>query len=132
VAKISLKSSGLTHTIIGAAMEVHRSLGPGYLESICRNALLHELQLRGIETTSELQVEITYKDLIVGKHRLDLFVGGMVVVELKAITGIGVAHMAQVLSYLKAVRSDSGLVINFGEESLRWKRIINKPRIERI
>ena len=126
---VLLPSSALTQSIIGASMEVHRSLGPGFLESIYKKALLHELHLRQLATTCEFEVEIAYKDQIVGKHRLDLFVEGQVVVELKAITSIGVVHMAQILSYMKAVRAGAGLIINFGEERLRWKRIINQPRI---
>jgi GxxExxY protein len=132
VAYSSLNSEDLTYLIIGAAMEVHTTLGPGFLESIYRNALLHELQLRALATQCELCVEVGYKDQIVGKHRLDLLVENSVVVELKAVTGINAVHMAQILSYMRAVHVDTGLVINFSEDSLRWKRIINKPRIERI
>ncbi len=128
----SLNSDKLTRPIIGAALEVHRTLGPGFLESIYRNALLHELQLRGMAIQCELGVEIGYKELVVGKHRLDLLVEGAVVIELKAVAGISAVHVAQILSYMRAVRVDTGLVINFGEDSLRWKRILNKPRIERI
>ncbi len=120
----SLNSDRLTRPIIGAAIEVHRTLGPGFLESIYRNALLHELQLRGMATQCELGVEVGYKELVVGKHRLDLLVEGIVVVELKAVAGINAVHIAQILSYIRAVRMDTGLVINFGEDSLRWKRIL--------
>ena len=109
VATLVLKSSELTH-----------------------NALIHELQLCGIPTSYEVQVEVLYKNLIVGKHRLDLLIDGQVVIELKAIAGITSMHIAQVLSYMKAVGSDTGLIINFGDESLRWKRLIRKPRIERV
>src|SRR5262245_8524936 len=113
-------------------MEVHTTLGPGFLESIYRNALLHELQLRGLSTQCELSVEVGYKDQIVGKHRLDLLVENSVVVELKAVAGISAIHIAQILSYMRAVNAETGLIINFSEDSLRWKRLINKPRIERI
>jgi GxxExxY protein len=132
VAYSPLKSDDLTYHIIGAAIEVHTTLGPGFLESIYRKALLHERQLRGMATQSELRVEVDYKNQIVGRHRLDLIVEGTVVVELKAVARITPVHMAQILSYMTALGVDRGLVFNFGEDSLRWKRIINKPRIERI
>jgi GxxExxY protein len=132
VAYSSLNSDKLTRPIIGAAIEVHTILGPGFLESIYRKALLHELQLRGMATQSELPVEVSYKNQIVGNHRLDLIVDGVVVIELKAVTAISPAHLAQILSYMRALDIDTGLVFNFGEDRLRWKRILNKPRIERM
>src|SRR5713226_6588494 len=113
-------------------MEVHRALGPGFLESIYRNALLHELRLRNMSTKAEIEVQVAYKDLIVGRHRLDMLVEDDVIIELKAISGINDIHIAQVLSYMKATRLEIGLIINFGEESLVWKRLIKKSRIERI
>ena len=122
----------LTHAIIGAAMEVHREMGPGFLESIYRKALLHELRLRDILTRAEVEVRIGYKDLIVGKHRIDVVVNDLVVVELKAVSMIMDIHVAQILSYLKATGLAVGLILNFGEESLVWKRLIKKPRITRI
>ena len=109
-------------------MDVHSALGPGFLESIYKNALLHELRLRGIAAKPELEVEIAYKDLIVGRHRLDLFVADEVVVELKAISGIAEIHVAQALSYMKATHVEVGLIINFGEESLTWKRLIKSVK----
>jgi GxxExxY protein len=109
-------------------MEVHRSLGPGFFESIYRNALLHELHLRGLQTSCEVEVPILYKDVLLGKHRLDLFVSGQIVVELKAVAGINPVHLAQTLSYLRAVNAEVGLVINFSGTSLFWKRILNKIR----
>jgi len=122
----------LTRAIIGAAMEVHREMGPGFLESIYRKALLHELRLRNIPTRAEVGVRIGYKDLIVGKHRIDVVVNDLVVVELKAVSMIMDVHVAQVLSYLKATGMAVGLILNFGGESLVWKRLIKKPRITRI
>ena len=89
----------LTRTIIGAAMEVHRELGPGFLEAIYKNALLHELCLLGIPASTEVEVHVVYKDHAVGKHRLDIVVEGKVIVELKAISGIGQIQLAQTLSY---------------------------------
>jgi GxxExxY protein len=126
-----VKSEGLTHSIIGAAMEVHRMLGPGFLESIYKNAVLHELRLRGLEAKSELEIQVAYKGFLVGRHRLDIIVANEVIVELKAINAInaiGDIHIAQTLSYMKAMRIEVGLVINFGEDSLSWKRLISRRR----
>jgi GxxExxY protein len=121
----------LTHTILGAAIEVHRTLGTGFLESIYRNALLHELHLRGLSMKSELEIQVPYKDLVVGRHRLDILVEDVVVVELKAVSQIIDIHIAQAISYLRATGSEIALIINFGEQSLSWKRLINNPRIPR-
>ena len=118
----------LTHTIIGASMEVHRALGPGFLESIYRKALLHELTVRGLSARTEVEIQVQYKNLIVGKHRLDILVESIVVVELKALNGIAPIHLAQVLSYLKAADVRIGLLINFGEDQLQFKRLIRSIR----
>src|SRR5215471_665158 len=121
----------MTHTILGAAMEVHRTLGTGFLESVYRNALLHELDLSGLSTKSEVEVQVPYKDLVVGKHRLDIVVENVVIIELKAVNQIIDIHFAQAISYLRATNSEVALIINFGEQSLSWKRLINNPRIRR-
>ena len=105
------------------------ALEPGFLESIYRNAVLHELGLRGISTKAEMEVRVAYKDLVVGRHRLDIVVEDEVIVELKAIGGISPVHIAQALSYMKATGLEAGLIINFGEDSLVWKRLLKKPRI---
>ena len=123
-----MKSEGRTHAITGA-MEVHRPLGPGFLESIYRNALLHELRLRGISAKAEMEVRVAYKDLVVGRHRVDLVVEDEVIIELKAINGIADIHMAQAISSMKATGLEVGLIINFGEDSLVWKGRIRKPRM---
>jgi GxxExxY protein len=119
----------ITENIIGAAMEVHRALGAGFLESIYRNALARELSLRGLSVEIEREVVVTYKDFVVGRHRLDLVVEGAVIVELKAASAILAIHTAQALSYIRATGIPLSLVVNFGESSLTWKRLI-KTRIE--
>jgi GxxExxY protein len=119
-----VQSAALTERIIGAAMEVHRHLGPGFLESIYKHALLHELELRNLSTKTEFEVHITYKDRPIGKHRLDIIVEETVVVELKAVSAFNEVHMAQALSYLRATNLELALIFNFGEPSLVWKRLI--------
>lgn len=115
----------LTRAIIGAAMEVHRTLGPGFLESIYGRALSRELSLRGFFTTSEFEVQIRYKEFVVGRHRMDLVVENKVIVELKATQSIAEIHLAQALSYMKATSLSVSLIVNFGEPSLTWKRLVS-------
>ena len=105
-------------------MEVHTLLGPGFLEAIYKNALLHELQLHGLDVTTELEVPVTYKNQIVGTHRLDIVVEGKAILEVKAVNAISEYHVAQTLSYLTATRIELGLILNFGCPSLSWKRLI--------
>ena len=80
-------------------MEVHNFLGPGFVESIYQRALLHELALQGLPAETERQIDILYKDELVGKHRLDVIVSRLAVVELKAVSGVADLHLAQALSY---------------------------------
>ena len=105
-------------------MEVHNRLGPGFLESIYKHALLHELGLREVSTETEREVEVLYKDFPVGRHRLDIVVEQTVILELKAINGINDLHKAQALSYLAATGLELALIINFGQPQLVWKRLI--------
>ena len=104
----------LTEQIIGAAIEVHRELGPGLLESAYQRALAHELRLRDIEFEEQKLCPITYKDLLIeDAYRLDFLVGGLVVVELKTVDALLDVHDAQVLTYLKFSRCRIGLLLNF-------------------
>jgi GxxExxY protein len=109
----------LAEAVIGAAIEVHRALGPGYLEDVYEQALKVELNLRGIEYESQVPISLTYKGYPVGATRLDLLVGGELVVELKAIEALGEIHKAQVISYLKASGKRLGLLINFNVPLLK-------------
>jgi GxxExxY protein len=114
----------LTGKIIGAALEVHTSLGPGFLESIYKHALLRECQLRALLTQTEVEVPVSYKGFPVGKHCLDLVVDELVVVELKAVNAINDVHKAQTISYLAATGLEVALILNFGAARLLWKRLI--------
>jgi GxxExxY protein len=118
----------LTREIIGAAMEVHRTLGPGFVESIYRNALVRELLSSGLKLESEWEVPVTYKNHVVGRHRLDLVVESRVIVELKAVGVIVDVHLAQALSYMKATNMELSLIINFGGPRLTWKRLIKTQK----
>ncbi|MGH8750962.1 MAG: GxxExxY protein [Burkholderiales bacterium] len=111
-------SNDLTEKIIGAAIEVHRVLGPGLLESVYEEALCHELTLRQISFQRQVAVNVTYKDLLIQGQRLDLLVDSEVVVEMKAIRNLPEVATAQTLSYLKATGLRCALLINFGEKRL--------------
>lgn len=116
----------LAHAVIGAAIEVHRLLGPGFLESVYEEALCVELRLRGISFVSQPVMAVDYKGHIVGESRLDLLVGDSLIVELKAIDALAPIHTAQVISYLKATGHQLGLLINFNVSVLKdgIKRIV--------
>jgi GxxExxY protein len=92
----------LAHAVIGAAIEVHRHLGPGFLESVYQKALEIEFRLRGIPAQPQYHLDLTYKEEPVGEDRLDFVVGGTLVVELKAVDALAPIHRAQVISYLRA------------------------------
>ena len=119
-----MKSEAVTREIIGAGMEVHRVLGPGYLESIYQSAMIRELGSRGIPVQTQMAVEIFYKGQRIGLHRLDLIVAHEVVVELKCVSKLAEIHRAQTISYLKATGIPVGMVLNFAGTSLTWQRII--------
>jgi GxxExxY protein len=98
---------------IGCAVAVHRALGPGYLESIYRNAMRVELLTCGLTVDEERCVDVIYRDEMVGRQRIDVIVAGVIILELKAIDQIESVHTAQVVSYLHAAKLRAGLLINF-------------------
>ncbi|MEX2114167.1 MAG: GxxExxY protein [Pirellulales bacterium] len=103
----------MTELIIGAAIEVHRILGPGLLESIYEEALAVELELRGIASQRQVTVDVVYKDRIIKGQRLDLLAAGEVVVEVKSLFNVPEFALSQVLSYLRATGLKRGLLLNF-------------------
>ena len=108
------ETNQVTEKIIGAAIEVHRELGPGLLESAYQRALAHELRLRDISFEEQKSCAVRYKDLLVDDaYRLDFLVNGSVVVELKTVDALLDAHDAQVLTYLKFTGCHVGLLMNF-------------------
>jgi GxxExxY protein len=116
----------LARRVIGAAIEVHRTLGPGYLESVYEKALALELEAQGVSCNRQPTVGIDYKGRVVGEAKLDLLVAGRLIVELKAVEALLPIHQAQVISYLKATQQQLGLLINFNVRVLRdgVKRIV--------
>jgi GxxExxY protein len=111
-------SDELTEKIIGAAIEVHRILGPGLLESVYEEALCVEMQLRGISFRRQVEIDVNYKGHLIKGQRIDLMVADEVIVELKSVTHLPEVAIAQALSYLKATGRRRGLLINFGERKL--------------
>lgn len=120
-----------TYAIIGAAMEVHRELGPGFLEAVYQDALALELTLRGMPFERERILPVRYKGrLMPSVYRADFICFGEVIVETKAVDALAGIHEAQTINYLKATRLQRGLLINFGASSLQHKRLvhsINRP-----
>ncbi|GAA4012122.1 GxxExxY protein [Hymenobacter fastidiosus] len=118
----------LTHRIIGCAMMVHRTLGNGFQEVIYQRSLAVELERAGLIFAREIEMPIFYQDVQVGARRVDFLVEQTVLVELKALTELNLSHYAQIINYLEAYHLEVGLLINFGEASLKHKRFLkNQP-----
>jgi GxxExxY protein len=120
------KYSELTSKIIGCTMTVHKALGNGFQEVIYQRALEIEMCLAGIEFSREFEMPIFYREEQIGTRRVDFLVEGVISVELKAITKLENVHFAQAINYLEAYNLEIGLLINFGETSLNFKRLTNK------
>jgi GxxExxY protein len=116
---ISPEDERLAYDAIGAAIEVHRVLGPGFLEKIYERALLHELALRGIPVTAQQEIFVPYKGIRIPGQQLDLLIGDRVILELKAVAEVSPVHEAQLLSYLKACNLRLGILINFNCRTLK-------------
>ena len=119
-----LEHEKLTEKIIAAAINVHKSLGPGFLESVYEKALSIEFEACNIPYQKQWEIPITYKNQETGKHRFDMFVFNRFVVELNAIKEVTNEHFTIVRSYLKTVEQKHGLILNFSRSTLEIKRII--------
>jgi len=119
-----------SYQVIGACMAVHRELGKGFLEAVYQEALEEEFKLKNIPYIREHQLEIVYKNKILKKkYQADFICYGEIIVELKALTELSSVHQSQLINYLKATKFKLGLLINFGQNSLESKRVINKSYI---
>jgi len=116
----------ITHNVIGCAMEVHSILGNGFQEVVYQRALSIEMNLRGIEHQREFEMPLFYKGFDVGGRRVDFLVAGEISVEIKAIINLEDVNLAQAKNYLEAYNLQTGLLINFGSNSLQFKRLFNK------
>ena len=120
--------SEITSEILNIAFEVHRIIGPGFAESVYQRAMVVECNLRDVETDPEIELPIFYKNIKVGSRRADLLIKKKVIVELKAVIELNDIHLAQAINYLEAFNLEVGLLLNFGNKSLQYKRIID-PRL---
>ena len=120
------KYSELTSKIIGAAMEVHSYLGNGFQEVIYQRALSYELELRKIGHAREVEMDVMYKEFLVGSRRVDFLIDEKISVEIKALTQLEPVHLAQAINYLEAYNLEIGLLINFGETKLKFHRLENR------
>jgi GxxExxY protein len=126
IKKTSEEFNDCTSKIIGCAMRVHSTLGNGFQEVIYQRALEIEMRLEGLEFQREMEMPIFYRDEQIGTRRVDFFVDGEIMVELKAIIQLEDVHLAQAINYLEAYNMKTGLLINFGSKSLQFKRLLNK------
>ncbi len=123
-----LELSSISERVIGAAIAVHRELGPGFIESVYEMALAVEFDVCGIRYERQKPVSISYRAVHVGEHRLDFLIEGCLVVELKAVKALEDVHFAIVRSYLKATSHEHGLILNFSTLPLTIKRVIREHR----
>jgi GxxExxY protein len=122
---IRMEYEELTHKIIGCAMEVHKKLGNGFQEVIYQRALAIEMQFQGLEFEREKSMSIYYRNYDIGTRRVDFFVEEKIMVEIKARLELDDAHLNQAMNYLEAYNMKIGLLINFGSNSLQFKRVHN-------
>ena len=114
----------LSYRVMGAIFEVHKELGPGFIESVYEKALLLDLTSRGMKGDVEKIFDLTYKGKKVGTHRLDLIVEDKIVVELKTVERFAPHHTAQLLSYLKASGQRLGILVNFSKAEVESRRVV--------
>ena len=124
MAEVNLLHNELTREIIGAAMEAHKTLGSGFLESVYEEALAIEFNFRKVPYERQKGIDVFYKGLLAKQFICDFLVGEKILVELKALKVITGVEEAQILNYMKATGLEVGLLINFGEQSLNYKRFI--------
>jgi GxxExxY protein len=122
---LSAEEDALTERIIGAAITVHKQLGPGMLEGLYQKALGVRLEEVGLPYQREVPFTVRYNGRVVGEHRLDLVIERKVVIELKAVEALSQLHKAQLLTYLRTSGLTIGLLINFGTELIQVKRVLN-------
>ena len=127
--KDEYKYSAITEQIIGCAMKVHNTLGNGFQEVIYQRALALELSNAGLEYAREVEMPIHYNGQEIGTRRADFLIDGIIMVELKALTGLEDVHIAQGLNYLEAYKLEIGLLINFGSKKLEFKRLTNERKL---
>jgi len=114
----------LSYQIMGGIFEVHKELGPGFLESVYEKALIEEFTKKAMKVETQRVINVIYKGKKIGVHRLDLVVEGKVVVELKTVERFSTYHTAQLLSYLKAGGYKLGILVNFSKAKVEYRRVV--------
>lgn len=112
----------LIKTVIECSKNIRKHLGPGYLESVYKNSMLVELNKRGLVYEVEKPIDVYYDGVLVGEFKADIVIEGILILELKAVQSLHMAHEIQLVNYLTATGVDNGLLINFGSEELQFKR----------
>lgn len=115
----------LANKVIGVAIDIHKSLGPGFTEKIYAKAVVHDLQENGIQCETEKSIQIRYKNLLLGQQRIDLIAEDELIIEFKNVPKIQGVHLKQMLSYLKVANKRLGLILNFNNSQLEIKRVAN-------
>ena len=123
-----MEEKELTGKIIGCAMKVHSTLGPGFLESVYQKAMAHELQKAGLRVECETPITVHYDGVVVGEFSVDMLVEQNIIIELKANHALAPANEVQLVNYLTATGIEIGLLLNFGAERLEYKRKIRTYR----
>lgn len=121
--KKEFERDALTREVIRCIIKVHRTLGPGFLESVYRKALLVELRNQGLLAETEKEITVYYQGSEVGIHRLDILVQNSIIIELKTVDSLGKIHYAQIRSYLKAANLEVGILVNFAKERADFRRV---------
>lgn len=116
----------LTEQIIGTAMKIHNTLGPGFVEKIYAKAMAYEFKKSKIKFVEETEIRVKYETMELGYQRVDFLVEDEVIVELKCVGELNNIHLAQMLSYLKTADKRVGLILNFADNKLGIKRMVNK------
>lgn len=112
----------LIRMVMDCAVLIRRQLGPGYLESVYKNAMIVELRKHGLSYEIEMPINVYYDNVLVGEFKADIVVEKMLIIELKAVNSLHIAHEVQLVNYLTSTGIDNGLLINFGAEQLQFKR----------
>ena len=116
----------LTGKILEASFEVSRELGAGFLESVYEKALLIALRQKGLKAESQVPLEVKFRSVVVGQFYVDILVEKKIIIELKTVNILSKENFAQVINYLKATEIEVGLLINFGNPKLEYRRFNNK------
>ena len=121
---VEILEKELTEKIIGACFEVSNELGAGFLESVYEKALLIALRQRGLKAAAQVPVKVLFREQPVGEYFSDVIVENTVIIELKSVGVLKTEHEAQLINYLKASKIRIGLLVNFGNPKLEWKRFV--------